>query len=194
MIVADDAFELLMGESERAALEPAVKRVSAASGSPGHAVVSREGLAKWQTTFRTLQGFEAWRAHGDWVSRHWDDLTAPVRGRFEAASKVSPGKAESAAAKREEIRAIVRSIAGDDGVIVLPTVPTIAPPMNATEQDLEAFRGQALSMLCISGLSGFPQVSLPMARVDGCPLGLSLIGPPGRDKALLRLAQAILNG
>ena len=36
---------------------------------------------------------------------------------------------------------------------------------------------RALSVLCIAGLSGLPQVSMPLATMDGMPLGLSLIGP-----------------
>ncbi|KAB2872888.1 MAG: amidase, partial [Bauldia sp.] len=60
--------------------------------------------------------------------------------------------------------------------------------------DLESFRARALSMLCSAGLAGLPQISLPMATVSGCPLGLSLIGPPGRDRALIGLAKAVLSG
>ena len=43
----------------------------------------------------------------------------------------------------------------------------------------------------IAGLSGLPQLSLPVGKVSGCPLGLSLIGPPGRDRALLALARKV---
>lgn len=35
------------------------------------------------------------------------------------------------------------------------------------------------------------QVSLPVARVDGCPVGLGLIGPRGSDEALLRLTEQL---
>jgi Asp-tRNA(Asn)/Glu-tRNA(Gln) amidotransferase A subunit family amidase len=31
-----------------------------------------------------------------------------------------------------------------------------------------------------------------MMTVDGCPVGVSLIGPPGRDRALLALARRLL--
>jgi amidase len=77
---------------------------------------------------------------------------------------------------------------------VQPTLPTIAPRLDASEAEFEAFRTRALSMLCIAGLAGCPQISLPLAEVDGCPLGLSLIGPPGRDRALIALAAKVLSG
>jgi amidase len=53
---------------------------------------------------------------------------------------------------------------------------------------LQAYRERALSILCISGLSGLPQVTMPLAKLDDMPLGLSLIGPRGSDRALIDLA------
>jgi amidase len=47
-------------------------------------------------------------------------------------------------------------------------------------------------MLCIAGLAGLPQLSLPLAGRDGAPLGLSLMGPAGSDASLVRLAQRIV--
>lgn len=35
------------------------------------------------------------------------------------------------------------------------------------------------------------QVSVPVAKVDGCPIGLGLIGPRGSDEALLRLIEQL---
>ena len=90
------------------------------------------------------------------------------------------------------IRARVTGLLGDDGVIVLPSLPTIALRLDDSEAQFEAFRAKALSILCISGLSGVPQISLPLATYNGCPLGLSLIGPPGRDRALIELAARVM--
>ena len=36
------------------------------------------------------------------------------------------------------------------------------------------------------------QISLPVARVDGLPIGLGLIGPHGSDEALLALAENLM--
>jgi amidase len=35
------------------------------------------------------------------------------------------------------------------------------------------------------------QVTLPVAKVDGCPIGLSFMGPPGSDEQLLQLAVSL---
>ena len=36
------------------------------------------------------------------------------------------------------------------------------------------------------------QVSLPLAQVEGCPMGLGIIGPRGSDEALLDLAVDVM--
>jgi hypothetical protein len=46
-------------------------------------------------------------------------------------------------------------------------------------------RPRPLGLLSIAGLASLPQVTLPLAEMGGCPLGLSLIAPSGRDRGLL---------
>src|SRR5690606_37345004 len=104
----------------------------------------------------------------------------------------TPGQMEEARAKRVTIRDRVVSLLGEDSVLVLPTVPNLAPWLDSSELALERYRGGALSALCIAGLSGLPQISLPIAESAGTPLGLSLIAPPGRDRALIALARKVL--
>jgi amidase len=192
MVIAEDAYGLLLGSAEDAVMRPAVARVAEHLEPAGARVVAADGLSAWAQVFRTIQGFEAWQAHGAWIEKRKPNLLPMVRGRFEAASRVGAEDYRIAGAKRASIRSQLEEIVGDDGVIVLPTMPTIAPLMDAEEAVFEAFRAQALQMLCMSGLSGLPQISLPLGIVDGCPIGLSLIAPRGRDRALIGLARAIL--
>ena len=35
------------------------------------------------------------------------------------------------------------------------------------------------------------QISLPVVTVNGCPVGLSFVGPRGSDEALLELAEKL---
>jgi len=193
MVLAEDAFALLGGAAEDAALRPAVARVAARLESAGARSIAADGLAAWARVFRTVQGFEAWQAHGAWIESRKPKLMEAVRGRFEAASHVTADAYREAGVERSRIREEVAGILGGDGVIVLPTLPTIAVRVDADEAEFEAFRAQALQMLCIAGLAGFPQISLPLASVDGCPVGLSLIAPAGRDRALIALARSILD-
>ena len=195
MVVADDAGALLAEENDAAVLAPAIARVEAHLKSAGGvAVAEGEGLQRWHVTYRTMQGWHAWRAHGTWIERRKPALNPAVVTRFAAARAVTRESHDAAAAFRQIAARRVGELVGDDGVIVLPTMPGIAPSLDAGEEVFERFRGRAGSNLCIAGLAGFPQISLPLMTVDGCPVGLSLIGPPGRDRALIALAAKVLVG
>ena len=92
---------------------------------------------------------------------------------------------------RAAFRTHLAALLGDDGVILMPTMPDIAPLRSAGEAGLEDYRNRAIQMLCIAGLSGFPQLSMPLAQREGAPLGLSLLGPAGSDRTLVALAECI---
>jgi len=74
----------------------------------------------------------------------------------------------------------------------MPTMPDIAPLISEDGAGLEDYRAKALQMLCLSGLSGFPQLSLPMASRLDAPLGISLMGPAGSDLSLIRLGARLM--
>src|SRR3546814_9127297 len=79
---------------------------------------------------------------------------------------------------------------GDDALLCLPTAPGIAPLCESNAEELVAHRSGVLSLTSIAGLARLPEVTLPLARVSGCPLGLSLVGPAGADEDLLAFAEA----
>lgn len=83
------------------------------------------------------------------------------------------------------------ALLGDDGVMVLPTMPDIAPLRSEGEAGLEDYRNRAIRLLCVAGLAGLPQLSLPLAGRDGAPMGLSLLGPRGSDRALVAMAERL---
>lgn len=45
-----------------------------------------------------------------------------------------------------------------------------------------------MRLTCTAGVGGLPQINLPVGTVENCPIGLSFIGWPGGDEALLDLA------
>ena len=83
------------------------------------------------------------------------------------------------------------ALLADNAVLVLPTVSDIAPLLNTPAAELDDFRARAMSLLCIAGLAGLPQVNLPLATLRGCPLGVSLVAARGNDALLLALARRI---
>lgn len=187
LLVADDAFAFAMpGVVD--ALAPAVQRLRALLG-PTHAVtVSREGLARWFDVFRVLQFRNIWETHHEWVTRVRPTFGPQIAPRFEAVAQTAAVDATPMIALRADIRLRMDTLLRDNAVLMLPTMPDIAPLLQSPADQTVAFRERALGLLCIAGLGGLPQVSLPMASLHECPLGLSLIAARGNDEMLLDIA------
>lgn len=186
LLLADDLFAQAVPEAETI-LRNVVQRAVPALGQPEGLTVARD-LDALYWAFRWLQGRDAWIADGALIERHAPPLGPGVAERFAFAKSVSDAEVARGETLRKGLRAKVSRLLGGDGVLILPTVPDIAPLVSADESELDDFRNRALRLLCLAGLTGFPQVSLPVAQREGAPLGLSLIGPKGSDKSLVAFA------
>ncbi|MGN6550614.1 MAG: amidase [Pararhizobium sp.] len=149
-------------------------------------------LAGRYPCFRAIQAYEAWAAHGPWLTAAERRISAPVRSRFEFGRTISAEAYAAESAKRKRFADELDALLGDDGLIVLPTVPGAAPLTTSDEAAQQAYRERALALLCHSGLSGLPQITIPLGSDDGAPFGISLIGPRGSDRALIGLAGDLL--
>ncbi len=191
-LVAADAFALVepaVAEALRSALE----RVTAAIDRRDDVTVSKEGLAPWMEVFRTIQAGEIWAAHGAWIEAARPALGPGVRERIAAASNVSQNAVSAARAARAVIVDTLEALLGPGDILCLPTSPRIAPLRNSETSAVEVtYRHQAMCLLCIAGLAGLPQVSLPLSTLAGCPLGLSLVGRRGQDELLLEMAKRLM--
>ena len=192
LLRAADAFAMV-DEAVAGALDGAVERVSALVGPVEDVTVAPEGLESWFETFRILQAASIWTNHGAWIRETRPDFGPGVRERFEWAEALEAAVVEAARPRFDAIRARIAEVVGPGDVLCLPTSPRVAPLKNTPVDDIEIrYRHQAMHLLCIAGLGGLPQMSLPMAEVDGLPLGLSLNGPRGADVQLLRLARRLM--
>ena len=189
-LLAEDAFALL-GTAAAAALLPAVEKIKTVLGPLQPATVSAEGLPQWFQAFRTLQGAEIHQQLGAWVSRVQPKLGPGVRERMQWTATITAADVAGAQAVRDAARRRMDELLGNNAVLVLPTVPDIAPLLNTPPAQLDDFRARAMSLLCIAGHAGLPQVTLPLATLQGCPLGISLVAARGNDALLLSLASRI---
>ena len=188
-LLADDLMALAVPEAERILRDVAMRVGMRLGEATPVKAAPKIGDLYW--AFRWLQGREAWAADGEMIARFSPPLGPGVAERFAFARTITNEDVAKGQAIRDQYRRALKRLLGRDGVIIMPTVPDIAPLVTTSEADLDDFRNRALRLLCPSGLSGFPQISIPVAQRDGAPLGLSIMGPPGSDLSLVHLAVKI---
>ena len=166
-------------------------RVQAALGQARdtHVILDDVDTLYWR--FRHLQGREAWMVNGPLIERFCPPLGPGIAERFAWSKTVTDAQFAQAVVYRERFKKHLADLLGADGVLVMPTSPDIAPLREDGGEALESYRNRSIQMMCLAGLSGFPQISLPLGQRLGAPLGLSLLGPAGSDLSLVKLAQRI---
>ncbi|WP_182344434.1 amidase [Comamonas koreensis] len=181
----------LVDSAVRPAWDGALQQITQLLGSAQDCNAVLDSFDAMYWSFRYIQGREAWMTDGAFISRYAPVLGPGVKERFDWSSKVSDAQVQEAEQFRARFRQHLADLLGSDGLLVMPTMPDIAPLRSADEVSLEAYRNQAVQMLCLAGLAGFPQISLPLASRDGAPLGISLLGPAGTDRSLIAIAQQL---
>ncbi|MDB5775436.1 MAG: amidase [Herbaspirillum sp.] len=152
-----------------------------------------EELESWRQTYFTIGGYQAWQAHGDWITQHRPEFGPAIGGRWTTVSRIGAAAADAAGERRSSVQARVRGLLGDSGIAVLPSCASVAPLRSAGSDEVEQVRMRTIRITCIAGLAGLPQVSIPFATPEGLPIGVSLLGPAGSDLALIELAVDIWN-
>ena len=181
-LLAPEVIEAQRGPRDR--IESVLGRAA-----PADVVLDEFDAMYW--SFRYLQGREAWLADGALIDRFKPPLGPGVSDRFAWAREVTDAQVATASAFRARFRAHLGALLGSDGVLVMPTMPDVAPLASADEAGLEDYRNRATRLLCSAGLAGFPQLSLPLGSRRGAPLGISLLGPAGSDRSLVGLGERI---
>ena len=185
-----DIWAMLDADVTAAQAAP-LAQVQAALGAAHDTNVILDDVDTMFWRFRHIQGREAWMVDGPLIERFCPPLGPGIAERFAWSKTVTDAQFAQGMQYRERFKKHLTDLLGNDGVLVMPTVPDIAPLTGDGGEKMESYRNRSLQMLSVSGLSGFPQISMPLGKRNGAPLGLSLLGPAGSDLALVKLAQKI---
>jgi amidase len=186
LVLVRDAFA--MAEPDGAALLAAEAR---RWGAVEDTIVFDGAQTEWLECYRVLQGAEIWQHLGPWITARRPAFGPSIAPRFADAAAIAPA---AVAQYREFRRGVTESLdrlTRDGTGLVIPTTPGRALPKAASATEIGSFYATALPLNAIAGHAGLPQVTLPAVQFDGCPLGLSIVGPRGADRALLTLAETL---
>lgn len=190
LVIATDCFDLV-GEDVRAALKPLVDRLIAAVGPRHYATLNPDGFDVWFAAFRQIQGHEAWQAHGEWITKTKPKMAPEIAERFDLGRQVAAEQVAEAGKVRERARQRLAAMLQPGDVLCLPASSGPAPLKSLSGAAEGAYRAAMLKLTCTGGLTGMPQMTLPLAKLDGCPLGISIAGLPGSDWMLLDIAEKL---
>jgi amidase len=187
LVVAHDGFT----EADDAVayiIRDALTEMLPALPKPQHARFAPSGLDAWRDAVRIIQAYEIWQVYGQFVAEKRPRFGPGVAERMRAAAKTTKSEADAARATHTAAREYIREQIAPGTMLALPTAPCIAPRIDSSATELDSYRTRVMRLTCIAGLGGLPQISIPAGTVSGCPVGLSFIGWPGGDEALLDLA------
>ncbi|PYO16602.1 MAG: glutamyl-tRNA amidotransferase [Gemmatimonadetes bacterium] len=190
LVVAVDAFGLADAETA-AALQPMVRALAALMKDVRDDLLAPSGLTAWARAQRTLQPWEAWQTFKPWLERDNPRLQYSVARTLARAAAIPESEREWAALVRSEARARMTWLLPPGTILCMPTTPFPAPLKGQSLPALEPVRARILGLAAHGGLTGVPQVSVPGAKVDGPPVGLSIVGGHGSDAALVAVARAL---
>ena len=192
LVIAADAFALAE-PSAAAPLETAVATVSKLFDAVETATLAPSvSLTEWSEHQQILQSREAWASIRDWIDAVNPALSFEVSDRYVMARAVTDAQVTAAQAGRAAIITRMNEIFAPDATAVcLPTTIGPAPLAGQPVSERHALRLRNSALTSIAGNTGRPQITLPLAAVDGLPVGLSLLGDYGADERLLELAAAL---
>jgi amidase len=152
-----------------------------------------QGLKDWVQWFRGHQPREVWASHGAWIERVGPRFSPDVDARLKLARQLAAIPVTDEDGLRDRVTAALDRLL-DGAVLVIPTAPCPAPLKDAEPDVFLALRDRILGLTSIAGLARLPQVQIPIGSADDhgeAPVGLSLIGRRGSDRALLALAERV---
>ncbi len=191
LLIARDAFEVA-DPAVTEALRPAVDDIASLVGDSTTEPLAPTGLADRSAKQQTLQGREAWDTARDWIDQVNPRFSFLVAGRYAEAREISDEDVEAAKSARAETIARMNEVLAGGTIVCLPTAPTPAPPRDERLSSRQPLQARIIMLTCTAGFAGLPQISLPLAEVNGLPVGLSLLGAAGSDELLISFAREVM--
>jgi aspartyl-tRNA(Asn)/glutamyl-tRNA(Gln) amidotransferase subunit A len=190
----------LVGSLKAPQYQSRIDQLTKAAEQPGLSVceVDDNGLfgdfAALSELFRTVQGFEIIREHGKWLGEHEGALDPAIAGRVRWARTITQDQYDRGVQQQAEFRqSLMALLNACGGSIILPTTPAGPPELAMPADELAEYRSQLMGLTAIAGLSGCPQLHIPVLDQPEGPCGLSILGLPDSELSLINMALLLVN-
>ncbi|KAF8105876.1 hypothetical protein N665_0152s0014 [Sinapis alba] len=138
---------------------------------------------------KLLQRHEFLQNHGDWINTVNPSIDPAIHSQLCKTAELTDEEIENLNAVRNQMRVAIGSLLKDDGILVIPTMPSVPPKLGSKEITSEDYQNRASSLLCVASISGCCQVTVPLGQHEKCPVSVSFIARHGGDRFLLDTVQ-----
>ncbi|XP_031261234.1 outer envelope protein 64, mitochondrial isoform X4 [Pistacia vera] len=133
----------------------------------------------------SLQRYEFKTNHEEWIKSVKPRFGPGVSDRVLQAISITNDNMKLLYKVRTEMRAALRSLLKDDGILVIPAVADHPLKLNTKKGYSTEFHSRACVLSSIASMSGCCQVAIPLGKHDQHPISISFISYHGADKFLL---------
>ncbi|MDR2297997.1 MAG: amidase [Comamonas sp.] len=183
-----------MDSTVAAAWQRALSLLSAAGAQITEAVVQPFSELAQINAKGGFTAAEAWAWHRHYIADRLSEYDPRVGTRILRGKDISAADYIELLARRQQWIAQVEAQMADHDLLVMPTVPVIAPKiaeLQASDEAYFAANGLILRNPTLINFLDGCAVSLPCHRAGEAPVGLSLAGTAGQDQRLLSVALAV---
>ncbi len=182
----------LLDDEVRAALESALGRMRAAGAQIGEVDVPGIELAPGIQLITIAS--EGAQSNAQLLARHADKLGEDVRLRLETGQFYLAIDYIKAQQLRNQVRQSMIASFGEADVMIIPAMPVLPPKSGTMTMDLGGKTMHIAPLLTRFtspiNFCGFPALSMPCGKSrSGLPVNLQVVGRPGADATVLRVAR-----
>lgn len=187
LLLAKDMADRL-ADGPRAVFDQAFAHLGATPAS----VYAGPGVSAVYEAFRKLQAWDTRKSVISWMTASGMPRSRGLDERYAFAMSLTDDDHLAANRIRDSFRQRMDDLLGLDGILLAPAVHDAPFRLDAPGEVFDGYRHEAMTLLCVAGLAGLPQIVLPAGKVDGAPYGVSLIGPRGSDLSLMAAARMMV--
>ncbi|ULJ75663.1 amidase family protein [Rhizobium gallicum] len=188
ILIPENAFEAI--DKDAADKMIACLR-SAAIPVRGARTICSFSLDELALAFITILQREAWESNRQLFESSPQVFAPDIAARLLSGSRLNEEEVREARRIREHFSTEIDRLFREDVVIALPTLAMTPPRRDTSPESFAAFRSACIKILCLSGLSGCPQLAFPIANCAG-NVSLSFFGARSVDKTLVNVVKRLL--
>ncbi|PNU06317.1 AtzE family amidohydrolase [Novosphingobium guangzhouense] len=160
--------------------------------APGAPLVELPEIARARSAAFLITAYEGGALHRKALAANAMSFDPQVRDRLLAGALLPDALYAEAQAFRAEYRARIEALVADYDVLLAPATPTFAPPIADPRILIDGALSPARADLGIHTqpitFTALPSLAVPLYRPGRLPIGLQLIGGPGRESDLFSFA------